>query len=58
MELKKIGDSLKQLLIREENGRLKEFFFEEYLTSINRDVLQKVQAEHKKYLQYKDNFLK
>ncbi|XP_060170476.1 uncharacterized protein LOC132601407 [Lycium barbarum] len=44
------GDIFKQLIIREEIVRLKEQLFEQNPSQVNRVVLQKAQAETKRYL--------
>ena len=48
------GDIFKQLIIREEIVRLKEELFEENPSQVNRMVLQKAQAETKRYLHYEE----
>ncbi|XP_060212052.1 uncharacterized protein LOC132639628 [Lycium barbarum] len=50
------GDIFKQIIIREEITRIREGLFEEDPSSIDRYVLQKAQAEMKKYLHYEEEF--
>ncbi|XP_060211801.1 uncharacterized protein LOC132639366 [Lycium barbarum] len=50
------GDIFKQLIIREEIVRLKEQLFEENPSQVNRMVLQKAQAETKRYLHYEEEY--
>ncbi|XP_075084878.1 uncharacterized protein LOC107761180 [Nicotiana tabacum] len=52
------GDIFKQLAIREDIVRVKEILFEEDPTIENRIVLQKAQAELKKYLSFEEQFWK
>ncbi|XP_059292741.1 uncharacterized protein LOC132046197 [Lycium ferocissimum] len=51
-----LGDIFKQLIIREEIVRLKEELFEENPSQVNRMVLQKAQAETKRYLHYEEEY--
>ncbi|XP_059288801.1 uncharacterized protein LOC132042210 [Lycium ferocissimum] len=50
------GDIFKQLIIREEIVRLKKELFEENPSQVNRMVLQKAQAETKRYLHYEEAY--
>ncbi|XP_059315814.1 uncharacterized protein LOC132066528 [Lycium ferocissimum] len=50
------GDIFKQLIIREEIVRLKQQLFEENPSQLNRLVLQKAQAETKRYLHYEEEY--
>ncbi|XP_060183209.1 uncharacterized protein LOC132613179 [Lycium barbarum] len=50
------GDIFKQLSIREEIVRIKEELFEEFPTEGNRMILQRAQAELKKYMHYEEEF--
>ncbi|XP_049364489.1 uncharacterized protein LOC125829284 [Solanum verrucosum] len=50
------GDIFKQLVIREDIVKVKEQLFEEVPSVENRAVLQKAQAEHKKYLYVEETF--
>ncbi|XP_059284804.1 uncharacterized protein LOC132038098 [Lycium ferocissimum] len=50
------GDIFKQLSIREEIVRIKEDLFEEFPTEGNRMILQRAQAELKKYMHYEEEF--
>ncbi|XP_075084877.1 uncharacterized protein LOC142168116 [Nicotiana tabacum] len=52
------GDIFKKLAIREDIVRVKEILFEEDPTIENRIVLQKAQAELKKYLSFEEQFWK
>ncbi|XP_060200867.1 uncharacterized protein LOC132629156 [Lycium barbarum] len=52
------GDIFKQLAIREEVVRIKDALFEEEPNIINRIVLQKAQAEMKKYLSLEEQYWK
>ncbi|XP_059315045.1 uncharacterized protein LOC132065599 [Lycium ferocissimum] len=57
MEAREVfGDIFKQLIIREEIVRLKEELFEENPSQLNRMVLQKAQAETKRYLHYEEEY--
>ena len=46
------GDIFKQLLSREDIVKIKEMLFEEEPFVVNRVVLQRAQAEYKKYLHF------
>ncbi|XP_059280947.1 uncharacterized protein LOC132034569 [Lycium ferocissimum] len=48
------GDIFKQLTIKEDIVRIKEQLFEESPTEVNRMVLQRAQAELKRYLHYEE----
>ncbi|XP_060210651.1 uncharacterized protein LOC132637602 [Lycium barbarum] len=50
------GDIFKKLSIREEIVRIKEALFEEFLSEGNRMILQRGQAELKKYVHYEEEF--
>ncbi|XP_060202145.1 uncharacterized protein LOC132630592 [Lycium barbarum] len=50
------ADIFKQLIIREEIVRLKEQLFEQNPSQVNRVVLQKAQAETKRYLHYEEEY--
>ncbi|XP_060190716.1 uncharacterized protein LOC132619984 [Lycium barbarum] len=50
------GNIFKQLTIREDIVRIKEQLFEEALTEVNRMVLERAQAELKKYLHYDEEY--
>ncbi|XP_060182313.1 uncharacterized protein LOC132611975 [Lycium barbarum] len=50
------GDIFKKLIIREEIVRLKEELFEQNPSQVNRVVLQKAQAETKRYLHYEEEY--
>lgn len=50
------GDIFKQLIIREDIVRIKEKLFEEVPNTMNRVVLQKVQARFKRYLHFEEIF--
>ncbi|XP_060178276.1 uncharacterized protein LOC132608235 [Lycium barbarum] len=52
------GNIFEQLIIREEVVKVKEQFFEEQPSIINRIVLQKAQAELKKYLHLEEQYWK
>ncbi|XP_015168371.1 uncharacterized protein [Solanum tuberosum] len=53
---KAYGDIFKQLLIREDIMKIKEKLFEEEPFVINREVLQRAQAEYKKYIHFEKKF--
>jgi len=48
------GDIFKQLIIREDIVKIKESLFEDDPSNVNRDIMQKAQAEFKKYLHYEE----
>ncbi|XP_059291227.1 uncharacterized protein LOC132044740 [Lycium ferocissimum] len=50
------SDIFKQMIIREEIARLKEDLFEENPSQVNRMVVQKAQAETKRYLKYEEEY--
>ncbi|WMV19930.1 hypothetical protein MTR67_013315 [Solanum verrucosum] len=50
------GNIFKKLLIREDIMKIKEKLFEEEPSVINREVLQRAQAEYKKYLHFEEKF--
>ncbi|KAH0672646.1 hypothetical protein KY290_024879 [Solanum tuberosum] len=52
------GDIFKQLIIREDIVKIKEKLFEEDPSSLNRVVMQKAQAEFKKYLLFEEEYWK
>ncbi|XP_060170566.1 uncharacterized protein LOC132601498 [Lycium barbarum] len=53
---KMFGDIFKQLIIREKIVGLKEELFEQNPSQVNRMVLQKAQAETKRYLNYEEEY--
>ncbi|KAH0712633.1 hypothetical protein KY289_008592 [Solanum tuberosum] len=48
------GDIFKQLVIREDIVKIKEKLFEEHPSAENRQVLQRAQAEFKRYLDFEE----
>lgn len=52
----RFGDMFKQFIIREEVVKLKDELFEQNPTPTNRSILQKAQAERKKYLHFEKEF--
>ncbi|KAH0661241.1 hypothetical protein KY284_026172 [Solanum tuberosum] len=50
------GDIFKQLIITEDIVKIKEKLFDEVPTTENREVLQRAQAEHKRYLHFEEIF--
>ncbi|KAH0706068.1 hypothetical protein KY285_010599 [Solanum tuberosum] len=50
------GDIFKQIIIGEDIVKFKEKLFDEFPTTTNREVLQRAQAEYKKYLHFEEIF--
>lgn len=50
------GDIFKQLVIREDIFKIKEKLFKEHPSAENRHILQRAQAEFKRYLHYEEVF--